>query len=105
MLREDKLLQLENLLNSAHDAYQPLISKERPSVRAQRVVKILGLTIGKRRKTHDPAEVFEAYVKLVRHKGLCRRDATHKAANIFSLTEDTTLKSLQSTCSKVKKSW
>ena len=104
-IAEDKLLQSETLLDKAHDAYQPIKGSERPSLRAQRVVTTLGLTIGKRRKTHDPTALYETYVKLVRHKGLYRHDATIEVANIFNLTEDTTLKSLHSICSNIKKSW
>lgn len=104
-IAEDNFLQSETLLDNAHDAYQPIKNKERPSLRAQRVVTTLGLTIGKRRKTHDPVVVYETYVKLVRHKGLYRHDATIEVANIFNLTEDTTLKSLHSICANIKKSW
>ena len=102
---KNKLSQAQARLDNAHDAYQPKQEDERSDLRANRVVKYLGLSKGKRQKTYDPEEVYESYVKYVRHEGLSRRNATLRVMETFNISESTVLNSLHETCARIKKEW
>jgi len=68
----NKLLQKKYLHEKLYNDFQPRFKNERYDGRAKRVVDGLGLP-ERRKEAHSSEDLYEAYVGLVRHKGLSRK--------------------------------
>jgi hypothetical protein len=102
----DELLELRSLLDEAHDDYQPSFDGERSDSRNKRVVQTLGLSTGRRQQWIDHEAAYASYVRIVRHKGLSRTDATLQIKNTFGYqSEDATLKALNKQLLQIINKW
>lgn len=113
-LRKEALLttaQMENteMMTQMFDAwcqYQPEYEGEDSMTRGRRALKVFGLSKGKRPPAIQHRRAYGEYFRLIRKKGLSRRDATESIQKLFGYKSiDATLKALHTQVSQVKDQW